>query len=213
MNFCHNKKRAALFISVLSILSINSVANAETTKKAVEQHGAHEHGVARLTIATSESGVEIALESPSANIFGFEHKPTDDADKATVLKAVNTLKDGGSLFRISEAAGCVLKDVDLESALIEDDHDDHKDDDHKDEHDDHKDDDHKDEHDDHKETHNDVDATWHFNCSDMAELKRVEVKLFSAFPGGFEEVDVDWITAKQAGHVELEADAAVSLTK
>ena len=74
MNFCHNKKRAALFISVLSILSINSVANAETTKKAVEQHGAHEHGVARLTIATSESGVEIAVRVRKAFDLFFKRR-------------------------------------------------------------------------------------------------------------------------------------------
>ena len=196
-----------LTFTALSLMCVPALAE----KK---DHGAHEHGVAQLSVATSSEGFEITLESPAANIFGFEHKPSSDEDKVTVEKAVATLKAGEALF-VANAGECSLHEVDIDSALIDDEHDDHEkhEDDH-DKHDDHKkhDDDH-DKHDDHasESTHNDVEATWHFDCEKATEVESVEVKLFSAFPKGFEELDVDWITATKAGHVELVEDGVVTV--
>ena len=235
MNLSKPSMRNTLSLSVLAtalFLSSSVVAehhghdehkegHAET-----EQHGAHEHGAARLTLAVTEQGLEIALESPAANLLGFEHMPSSDADKATLAAAVKTLNGADKIFLANAAAGCKAVSTDIDSALLEDEHhDDHKDE-HKDDHDDHK-DEHKDDHDDHKDehkdhhddhkgesegTHNDMDVTWKFACKDISEIKQVDVKLFSAFPKGFSDLDVEWISSSSAGSVELESDGVVQLT-
>jgi len=262
----HSPLKPATLISTLLLTSLlSSVASAE--------QAAHEHGAANLTIATTEKGLEIALETPAANVFGFEYTPSSESDHHTIHEAVEVLEKGDALFLASAEAGCKLADVDIESAQVDahdkekhedhdehkghDDHghekhaekDEHKDHDHhghdkheeKDDHkghddhghekhaekDDHKEhdhhdhdkhaekDDHKDhDHDDHKgegETHNDVDVTWQFTCKNVSAIKQVEVKLFSAFPKGFEDLDIDWVSADKAGHAELGKDGVVSL--
>ncbi len=202
-------------------------------KHKMEQHGSHEHGAARLTVATTDDGLEIALESPAANLFGFEHKAKTTEQRELVHEVTEKLEAGSNLFSINDAAGCTFASADVESAMEEEKHADEKhddhDDDHKDEkhaeekHDDH-DDDHKDEkhadekHDDHdddhkdeEKSHSDVDVTWTFKCTQPAAITSVSTKLFSAFPKGFEEIDVEWITASGAGKTELEKDGTITL--
>ena len=194
-------------------------------KHKMEQHGSHEHGAARLTVATTDDGLEIALESPAANLFGFEHKAKTAEQRELVHEVTEKLEAGSNLFSMNEAAGCTFDKADVESAMEDEKHDDH-DDDHKDEkhadnkHDDH-DDDHKDEKhadkkhdDDHKDeekSHSDVDVTWTFKCKQPAAITSVNTKLFSKFPKGFEELAVEWITTSSAGKTELEKDGTITL--
>ncbi|RVU84103.1 DUF2796 domain-containing protein [Leucothrix sargassi] len=214
---------AATFLTLSLVSSVSSAA---------EQLDAHEHGAARMTIATSDKGLEVTLESPGANLFGFEHAPSKESDHAAIREAMGKLAQGGSLIVANASAGCTQEGIVLESAQVDahqmDDHDEHDHDEKKeDKHDDHDHDEHDhdekkaDKHDDHDHdehdheeegaTHNDVDVTWHFECKDAAKLEQVEVKLFSAFPNGFEDLDIDWITASKSGHAELEKDGVVSL--
>jgi len=222
---------ARLTISTIAALSISVFA-----VQAYAKTSAHEHGAARLTIASGEEGIEISFESPAANVFGFEHMPSSENDHAIIDKAVDLLKKGDLLFAMNESADCKFESVEVESSMIEENddhdkheeegHDKHKDDDHKnhkeDDHDKHEKDDHDghkrdshDKHDDHNEehstTHNDVDVMWQFSCKDHEAIEQVEVKLISAFPKGIEELDVDWITPSKSGHVELEKDGVVAL--
>ena len=74
-----------------------------------EQHGAHEHGVAKLAIVVGDEGVEIMLESPAANVVGFEYMPVGEQDKQRVLDAKAKLEAGDDLFDMSDDAGCELK--------------------------------------------------------------------------------------------------------
>ena len=227
-------KNCNYLLSVFCLCVSTQVAAAE--KQEMVQHGSHEHGVARLTVATTDDGLEIALESPAANLFGFEHTAKTDEEREVVHEAVEKLELGSSLFSINDAAGCAFDSAVVESGM-DDDHDDHKDekhsdkkehDDHKhekhsdkEEHDDHKDekhsdkeehDDHKhDEHDDEEKSHSDVDVTWAFKCEKPAAIESVSTKLFSAFPNGFEEIAVEWITASSAGKIELEKDGTITL--
>ena len=244
MNLFTHSPRIVLMTSVLTLSLFSTMANAE-------EHAAHEHGAARLTIATNDKGVEISLESPAANVFGFEYVASSDGDHHTIHEAVKTLEQGDSLFLANASAGCKQTSIEIESAQVDahkeakhKDHDDHDDekheahdehdeekhdatkhDDHDDEkheaHDKHDEHDHEDEkHDDHKDahdhegettTHNDVDATWQFTCSDTKALEKLEVKLFTAFPKGFADLDIDWVTETKSGHIQLETDGIVLL--
>ena len=163
-----------------------------------EQHGAHEHGAATLSLAVGTEGLEIMLESPAANIVGFEHAATTDADKQKLADAVKKLEAGAELFSMNAEAGCTLKNAEVVSALLgnattdtskgKDDHD-HKE----------------------GEAHSDIDVTWSFACTQPAALKEVAVKLFAAFPDGFQHIKAEWVTEKGASALELDKDDTIKL--
>ena len=208
------------------------------------QHGSHEHGAARLTVAITDQGLEIMLESPAANLFGFEHKADDKEEQDIVHKVEEKLEAGDALFVMNDAAKCQLTNFEIESDMIashdehgdehkgghetdqDDNHgadkheDEHHEDEHKDDHDKHqeeaskgKEDDH-DSHDHEKEgTHSDVDAAWAFTCENPADLKSVDTKLFSQFPKGFEQLNVEWISNDGAGILKLESDGMIKFSQ
>ena len=53
-----------------------------------------------------------------------------------------------------------------------------------------------------------------FQCEKPKALSSVEVKLFSQFPKGFQQLNVEWITNNNgAGTTTLEANGTVKLGK
>lgn len=171
------------------------------------QHEAHVHGIGQLNLVLDGAELYIELDSPAANIVGFEHAPSSDADHAALDEAVKTLADGERLFRLTPAAGCSLDDAKTASALLDDDHahDDHG-------HADDKEHEHHDEdaehahdkeggHGDH-ETHADIQATYHFTCKDPNALDGVVVELFEAFPGN-ERLKAQFVVGDRQGAVDL----------
>lgn len=101
------------------------VASAED----VRQLDAHEHGAASLNIAVDGDQLLIELESPAANIVGFEHAPNDDQQRAAVETAKTALGDGGQLFILPDDAGCEPGASEVAWTMEE-----HADDDHDSEH-------------------------------------------------------------------------------
>jgi hypothetical protein len=169
------------------------------------QHDAHEHGVARLTLAVDRKRLEIMLESPAANLVGFEHSVATAEEKKKLAEAKAKLARGESLFRINPEAQCSLSNSEVESALFEpNDHEGH---------DDHRKHGHHDEHADHEEgeTHNDIDANWLFTCAAHSALKTVKTRLFASFPGGFENIMVEWITTTNASAKTIHQDEVIEL--
>lgn len=152
-----------------------------------EEHGAHEHGAATLAVAVGTAGLEIMLESPAANIVGFEHAATTDEDKQKLADAVKKLEAGAELFSVNTEAGCTLKSAEVISALLGNTAETAG------------------------EAHNDMDVTWSFACTQPAELKEVAVKLFTAFPDGFQHIKAEWVTEKGASALELDKDATIKL--
>lgn len=183
------------------------------------KHGAHVHGIAALNLALEGQEVHIELDSPAANIVGFEHAPSSADDHAALDKAVATLKDGDRLFRFNEEAGCRMEMATVTSELFDEahheqeghaqekagahahedkeghDHDEHKEEHgHKDEH----------EHEGEGETHSDMDATYHFECDTPDKLKALTVELFEAF-SGMEKINVQYVIESKQGAAELTA--------
>lgn len=187
-----------LCTSALSLLFVLGNACAETQKPTEdpaheehEGHGAHEHGAAKLSIAVGAEGLEIALDSPAANVVGFEHIPATDNDKKKMKDTVDKLEAGDDLFELDAAAECELKDTEVLSALHGDDME--------------------------KPIlpeageHNDIAVTWSYACAKPAAVKTVGVKLFSAFPEGFQHINVEWLTDKGASAAVLDKDGSVQL--
>ena len=118
---------------------------------------AHQHGHGVLNVALEGETLGIELETPGADILGFEHAAEADEDKATVEQARKTLSDPVALFGLPGSAGCKVTEAEIEIGADETDHDDH-DDDH---HEEHADGDHDDHDDDHHEEHADEDHDDH----------------------------------------------------
>lgn len=78
-------------------------------------HGAHEHGVADLTVALEGRMLQIELISPLDNLVGFEHAPVDAAQRAALAAAESRLREAAAMFALSAEAGCAIRQVEFES--------------------------------------------------------------------------------------------------
>ena len=149
--------RTALSLALLPFVTVASE----------REHSAHEHGHVILQIVQEGDELQIAMQSPAANIVGFEHRAESDSDKQALSAAEKLLGNAKALFAPNASAECAVEATVVESELLEE-HDDHEK--RHDDHDDHKDDhdDHKDDHDDHEEhdeeTHSEFHAEYHFEC-------------------------------------------------
>jgi len=159
------------------------------------QHDSHVHGIAALNMAQDGNEVHIELESPAANVVGFEHAPSSEADHAALDKAVAMLKEGDKLFEFNESAGCSLEKAHIESALLEEKHEEHG-------HEKHGHDEHE------EETHSDVEAVYHFECAKPGKLSQLTVELFEAFPG-MEKLNVQYVIESRQGASELTSNSNV----
>ena len=192
-----------------------------------DELGAHEHGAANLDVLLDGAMLYIDLDTPAANVLGFEHAPSTDEQRDAVQSARASL-ESGELFVPDAAAGCSLESADVQIGLAEDaEHDgDHHDEDHhgEDDHDDdHHDDEHEDEHGDDRdgehhdeahaegeehagETHSDITAAYVYRCDEPAALNQVATMLFETFEGGFEDVDVQLVGPGGQSATELAPD-------
>ena len=189
---------------------------------AAQDLSAHQHGTGQLNLVVEGDRVAIELIAPGADIVGFEHKPSSDADRAAVAAAAESLAKGGDLFAFTPGAGCSFDEAEVKSGLMaaaDDDHDDHGHADHKDDdhdhadhkdgdhgHADHEDGDHGD-HDGHDDDHAEFRAHYHFTCTDPDALDGLDTTYFQRFPAA-QELEVQAITP--AGQIARELTPAAS---
>lgn len=154
------------------------------------QHGAHEHGAARLMLAIEGNELEMEFISPAMNLVGFEHKPGNPQQHKAVRLAIETLKAADKLFVLPAAAACSLHEAEVETGLAKSEH-----------------------HSGHghaeaiheEESHAEFHAHYHFRCRNIAALDQIDVQLFAHFPATH-ELDVEMITGKGQKAVELNHD-------
>ncbi|MFK7966269.1 MAG: DUF2796 domain-containing protein [Burkholderiaceae bacterium] len=235
MNSVIRKAIPVMGFAVLALTTLPAVAgddHAHDNKPESMEQSSHVHGVAALNIALDGSELHIEMDSPAANIVGFEHAPKSDADHAALDKAVVLLKGGGQLFEFGSEVGCELELAQVNSSLLDESHEhdaDHaKKDDHKhgDKHGDkHS---HKEEHKhtekhahgnkkkhadhdhDHAkaDTHSDIRALYHFECKDPGKLQQLTVKLFEKLPR-MEKLNVQYVVGSKQGAAQLSASKTV----
>ncbi|MGB0914374.1 MAG: ZrgA family zinc uptake protein, partial [Phaeobacter italicus] len=70
------------------------------------QLGTHEHGVGLMNMAIDGDVLAIELNVPGADIVGFEHAATAEADRAAVERALAVLADPANLIALPAAAAC-----------------------------------------------------------------------------------------------------------
>ena len=167
------------------------------------QHDAHVHGIAALNLALEGEEVHIELDSPAANIVGFEHAPSSEADHAAFDKAVAALKNGDQLFRFNNEAGCRMEKAMVTSPFLKEEHDDQPNK-HSEDHGHEKKGEHGHEEHEGEETHSDIEAVYHFECDQPGKLTQLTVELFESFPAT-EELNVQYVIESKQGAKELTA--------
>ena len=169
------------------------------------QHGAHVHGLAELTVVIEGNILEINLQSPGANIVGFEHRATTTEQIRAVEKAKTALEAAAKLFVfIGNSCQLLRADADV-TAIVKpvahQQHKNHREHSHEHEHE------HEHEHKNEpgkEDTHSEITAFYRFNCQQDSTLTAIGVNLFEHFPA-IEELHVMWIANNQQGAVTLKA--------
>lgn len=107
----------------------------------------HVHGeaIANITFVSSILMVELSL--PAINVFGFEHQAKNADQQEVISSQLSTLKQADAILNLSP--DCLSKHIEVTSNF-ESSHDHH-------------------EH--HDDEHNDVVATYQFQCNDIDEVE------------------------------------------
>ena len=179
---------------IAGLLSM-SLAGVAFAKDKHRELGAHEHGQGTFNIAIEGKKVSMELESPGADIVGFEHKAKTKKQRAAVSKAKKTLKKVSNVVALPAAAGCKLEKASVELHIEgEDDHHGHS---HGHSHGHKKKAKAKHDHDHHKHskneakesTHSEFHVEYQLTCADPQKLVEITFPYFKNFKGA-EELEV-----------------------
>lgn len=105
-------KKCLLCLAAGAALALSLPPVAAKDASGHSAHGAHVHGEAHLTLATDGDLLEIMLESPAANLLGFEHKPGTATEQQAWQQQQSLLKSSEWL-QLPAAAQCVLQQQQL----------------------------------------------------------------------------------------------------
>ena len=187
-------KRLIRFLLVMALVLAPALAGHTVQAGEHRQHGAHEHGVARLNLAVAGNSLAIELFSPAANIVGFEHHPRTQAQKDQVKEARKRLEAAQTLFEFpAHSQARLVKsmvDTDIDTDSADEPHH------HKEAgaHDEDEEDHHAHGEDEHGHgRHSDFKAEYHFVCDKPEKLAYIDVMLASIFPG-VERIEVQILT-------------------
>jgi hypothetical protein len=154
-------RRALLALPFALLSLIAAQASADEHAHEHSSLAAHEHGAAQLNVALDGNTLELALESPTMNIVGFEHAANSTSDQAAAAKAEQQLQDPLALFSIAPSADCKVVKVTLASPLFNV----------------------ATSHAQHTDEHSDVDASYSLTCSHPEQLRNIDLTaLFQRFP-------------------------------
>lgn len=137
------------------------------------QLGAHVHGQATLTMVLEGNELQLALQSAAYNIVGFEHAPSNAAQRQEIAIALDTLAQG-SWFNLSPEAYCEIQGADANTDLTEPGY----------------------------TGHGDFYANISLVCQNPARLQQLTLGLFGLTPS-LEKISVQWVINGRQGAGEL----------
>ena len=192
-------KRNLILILILVTCSLEASAVAQST---------HVHGQGQVGMAIDQNLISMTLESPGADIVGFEHEARTAEEKTTVTEALKHLSDPMFVIQLPANASCkvvqasseVTSENGDESHADHEEHEEHADhDDHEkhedhdeheehadhDDHEKHEDDDEHEEHADHEEHENEAHgsfiAEYQLECATIAAIDSIKFVYFDHF--------------------------------
>ncbi|MBF0108075.1 MAG: DUF2796 domain-containing protein [Magnetococcales bacterium] len=150
------------------------------------QHDAHVHGIGQLHIAIDGQTLSIELETPAANVVGFEQAPKTAEEKDQVQKVADRLSRGADLFVPTAEAHCRLVEGKVVSEQLEEKGHDHGHDG--------------------DGRHSEFHVVYSFQCTDPAALTHLDVLIFRLFPGT-ERLETRFVSSKGQGLAHLTEEA------
>ena len=170
-------------------------------------HDAHVHGTWELFAALDSKQLSLTVSGPIVDVIGFEHRPTDDKERATIKVLKARLEQPDNLIALNTRAKCVLAQpaqILLPAGFLTVHTTDKKNKSHRDEN--HQGDEggkHHGNHEDDYEAHEDNDhasnleVNYVFNCKTPKRLRSITLTGFETFPS-IENVDAVFLSdAKQ----------------
>lgn len=192
--------RTAIILTLLGGLLIQG----NTDAQAFSSESAHEHGVAALDIAQQGMALDIYLQSPLANLLGFEHAAKNAAQRQQIAELTEYLQSGLWL-QFPPAANCRVISTDLQgladAASAAGESASHADQSaHQHEH--QQTEPHQHSHDEASHGHTDLQLTQRFVCQNPAALNQIELPLF-AKAVDLQRLNVQWVNLKGQGATTL----------
>lgn len=181
--------RASLLTLAFATLSTGAVAE--------EHHhhqSAHVHGEAKLQVAIEGQTAELILQSPAANLLGFEHAPKTAEQDAAMADAREWLT-ATPLVQTADNT-CTITAASVQHEHGDNDGRDHDEHGHKEAHAHDHDHEHEEE-----SSHSDFEVTQRIEC-DSALMDPLSTDLMTRFPG-IEHLSVEWLRADGQGHAEV----------
>lgn len=166
--------RASLLALACVTLPVSTLA-----EDAHHHQSAHVHGEARLQVAIDGHSAEVILQSPAANLLGFEHAPKTTEQEAAVADARQWL----TATPIVQTAD---KDCTIAASSV--DHEQSEEHEHEHEHEE-------------ERGHSDFEVTQRIEC-DSELTDPLSTSLMTRFPG-IDHLSVDWLGAGGQGHTEV----------
>ena len=127
-------------------------------------HGRHVHGEAEMHVVLHGTELLIEIQSPLANLVGFEHSPKNRQQQEALDRMKAVLNDAHRVFELTAEAKCALKTVVLDSPVFAGKPAPAKSAQKQD-------------------GHNELNAQYLFVCENPGSLKSIKVELFGLFPG------------------------------
>lgn len=143
------------------------------------QLGAHKHGSGNFNIVIDGNKVYMELESPGADIVGFEYQATTDKQRAKVARAEARLNDIANVVALPAAAGCKVDGSDVSLIITG-----------------------KNKEGSHSEFH----AKYHMTCATPEKLAELTFTYFANFAGA-QQLEVHVVGPKSQQRFEVERDA------
>ncbi len=173
-------------------LAISGLAIALAIAAPLAAQDVHVHGEGRLDIAIEGNRLYMALESPGADIVGFEYAARSADEKAAMEAALAQLNDPLTLMRFDPGADCSVERAAAEFETGENDHETHE------EHE-------EQQHDDHQEdgSHGAFHAEYEIQCADISVLSRIEFNYFRHF-GNAQSLDIVLIDGRGQRSAEID---------
>ncbi|WP_185969126.1 DUF2796 domain-containing protein [Aliiglaciecola sp. M165] len=187
-----NLKRIAMTVALAPLIMFGSLESKAQP---------HVHGKGTLFIAQDNSLWQLQFTLPASDIFGFEHRPETEEQKAEVVQRTAKLKNVENLISFSKTCRLVDHQVEIPDEFNVtgiNEHNHHKADKHNhhghNKHDDHG---HEKEHD-----HTDVEIVSTFDCAKA--LTQIELTIFNSF-SSLKTLEALWATNSGQGKLEVSA--------
>jgi hypothetical protein len=167
-------KRNLILILILVTCSLGASAAAQST---------HVHGQGQVGMAIDQNLISMTLESPGADIVGFEHEARTAEEKTAVIEALKQLSDPMFVIQLPANASCkvVQASSEVTSENGDEGHADHEDHEEHADHDDHEDHEDHEKHGDHDEHEGHADHEEHEEHADHDDHEKHENEAHGSF--------------------------------